>query len=57
MFVLKLSGIQSIIEHYLTQIIYINVKIGSWLLSCIASHLVIALPTIVTVIVVALLHS
>ena len=30
---------------------------GSWLLFCIASHTVIALPTIATAIVVALLHS
>ena len=32
-------------------------KIGSWLLFCIAFHTVIALPTIATAIVVALLRS
>ena len=31
--------------------------IGSWLLFCIASHIVIALPTIATAIVVALIRS
>jgi hypothetical protein len=32
-------------------------EIGSWLLFCIASHTVIAFPTIATAIVVALLRS
>ena len=32
-------------------------EIGSWVLFCIASHIVIALPTITTAIVVALLSS
>ena len=46
----------------ITKVVALNLfasilQIGSWLLFCIASHIVIDLPTITTAKVVALLHS